>query len=140
MREHTKRSKYLHPGEIVKLSGKMPAPADLLLILTSMHSDGNKCYVETANIDGETNLKLREAPAALTTELVELIAEGAPVLPLFQGSVEIETPNANIHKVVGTLKLEAAKHPIPIDAQNIVLRSALFSNTNWAYGKFPCEL
>jgi magnesium-transporting ATPase (P-type) len=112
----------------------MPAPADLLLILTSLHHDGNKCYVETANIDGETNLKLREAPSALCTELSEQITEGAPVPELFRGTIEIEPPNANIHKFVGTLRLEAAQHPVPIDAQNIVLRSALFSNTDWAYG------
>jgi phospholipid-translocating P-type ATPase (flippase) len=134
LRETVKKSKRLRPGDIVKLTGKMPAPADLLLILTSLHHDGNKCYVETANIDGETNLKLREAPSALCTELHEQIAEGAPVPELFRGTIEIEPPNANIHKFVGTLRLEAAQHPVPIDAQNIVLRSALFSNTDWAYG------
>ena len=133
-KETVKRSKRLRTGEIVKLSGTMPAPADLLIILTSMHNDGNKCYVETANIDGETNLKLREAPSALCTELAEQITEGVPVPELFAGSIEIEEANANIHKVVGTLKLDAAEHPVPIDANNIVLRSALFSNTDWAYG------
>lgn len=38
--------------------GTMASPVDLLLILTSIHADGNKCYIETANIDGETNLKV----------------------------------------------------------------------------------
>jgi magnesium-transporting ATPase (P-type) len=134
VKETVKRSKRLRPGEIVKLSGTMPAPADLVIILTSMHNDGNKCYIETANIDGETNLKLREAPPAMSTELHNFVTEGLPVPELFSGSVHIEPPNANIHKVVGTLHLTAAEHPIPVDAQNIVLRSAVFSNTDWAYG------
>jgi len=134
VKEEIKTSKHLHPGEIVKLSGKMPAPADLLIILTSLHDDGNKCYVETANIDGETNLKLREGPSGLSMELGNLIQDGAVVPELFRGSVKIEAPNANIHKVVGTLTLDAATDPIPLDEQNIVLRSALFSNTDWAYG------
>eukprot|EP01032_Pedospumella_encystans_P015770 gene15770-18021_t len=134
VREEVKTSKHLHPGEIVKLSGKMPAPADLLVILTSLHDDGNKFYVETANIDGETNLKLREGPSALNAELSHLVADGKAVPELFRGNVRIEAPNANIHKVVGMLKLDAAAEPIPFDEGNIVLRGALFSNTEWAYG------
>jgi magnesium-transporting ATPase (P-type) len=134
LKEEIKKSKQLHAGEIVKLSGKVPAPADLLIILTSLFDDGNKCYVETANIDGETNLKLREGPSGLAQEVGNLLELGEPVPALFQGSIRIEAPNANIHKVVGTLKLDAAAEPVPIDEQNIILRSALFSNTDWAYG------
>ena len=52
-------------GDIVKLEGRTNVPADLVLILTSNYADGNQCYIETANIDGETNLKVREAPAAI---------------------------------------------------------------------------
>lgn len=132
--ETVKKSKDLCPGEIVKLHGRMAAPADLLIILTSMHADGNKCYIETANIDGETNLKLREAPSGLTGEVGGAIAIGKPVPDLFQGKIEIEEPNANIHSVVGALKLDAAVNAVPIDMQNVILRSAVFTNTEWAYG------
>ena len=88
-----------------------------------MYSDGNKCYVETANIDGETNLKLREAPSMmLSSEVGHLIAAGRPIPEIFQGSIRAEEPNANIHKFVGTLQLQSCKQTIPIDAQNILLR------------------
>ena len=33
----------------------MQVPVDVILILTSNYDDGNQCYIETANIDGETN-------------------------------------------------------------------------------------
>lgn len=123
-KETKTRSKYLKPGDIVKLEGTVPAPADLLLVLTSMYSDGNKCYVETANIDGETNLKLREAPSQLlsSTELGHVVSAGRPVPELFRGTIQAEQPNANIHKFVGTLQLQACQHAIPIDSQNILLR------------------
>lgn len=122
-KETKTRSKYLRPGDIVKLEGTVPAPADLLLVLTSMHSDGNKCYVETANIDGETNLKLREAPSLLlSNELGHVVTAGRPVPELFRGTIHAEEPNANIHKFVGTLQLESCQHAIPIDSQNILLR------------------
>ena len=54
-------SKDVAPGDIIRLNGPISGvPCDLLLILTSYHDDGNKCYIETANLDGETNLKLKE--------------------------------------------------------------------------------
>lgn len=132
--ETVKKSKDVKPGDIVKLTGLMAVPVDLLLILTSMHTDGNKCYVETANIDGETNLKMKEAPAMLLDSFAHLVAEGKPCRELFSGQLEMEPPNKNIHNFVGTLKLKGAAEAIPLGTENLVLRSSLFSNTDWGYG------
>ena len=132
--ETEKQSRYICPGDIVKLEGQMASPVDLLLILTSLNDDGNKCFIETANIDGETNLKVREGPPGLLDGLGPLIAAGKPVPELFKGSMSFEAPNKNIHNFVGTLKLDASPESIPLGANNIVLRSALFSNTDWGYG------
>jgi magnesium-transporting ATPase (P-type) len=57
----------------------------MLLIMTSLHSDGNQCYVETANIDGETNLKLKEAPS----DIKKLLKKDAKVTDkIFKGFFE----------------------------------------------------
>ena len=112
----------------------MASPADLLLILTSMHNDGNKCYIETANIDGETNLKVREGPAALFDAFGPTIAAGVAVPELFRGKMSYEAPNKNIHNFVGTLKLDGYAEEMPLGPGNVLLRSALFSNTDWGYG------
>ena len=123
-------TKDIKAGDIVKLTGTTPVPVDMLLILTSMHADGNQCYVETANIDGETNLKLKEAPSALTP----LLNNGIATRELFQGSLEFEQPNKSIYTFIGALKLDALDAPLALSAENLLLRSSLFSNTDWAYG------
>lgn len=117
-------------GDIVKMTGKTSVPADLILILTSMYNDGNQCYIETANIDGETNLKVREAPAGL----LSLIKDGKLNNSLVNGEIEFEPPNRNIHNFLGALRLQNVSDPIPLSAENILLRGSLFSNTDWAYG------
>eukprot|EP00605_Chrysophyceae_sp_TOSAG23-4_P002081 GSChrysophyteH1.ASY1.ANO1.2302.1 assembled CDS len=59
-------------GDIIKLSGPtQQVPVDMLLCMTSNYDDGNQCYIETANIDGETNLKLKNAPSDLKDEIFE---------------------------------------------------------------------
>ena len=107
----------------------------MILIMTSNYRDGNQCYVETSNIDGETNLKLREAPTQLLS-LVSATPKGQPPSRnLFMGKVEFERPNKNIHNFIGALHMEKIPgDPVPLSADNMLLRSSLFSNTDWAYG------
>jgi len=46
-------------GDIVRVKSEKSFPADLILLASS---DGeSQCYIETANLDGETNLKIRSA-------------------------------------------------------------------------------
>ncbi|KAJ0037283.1 hypothetical protein Pint_23116 [Pistacia integerrima] len=51
--------KKLQVGDIVRVKKDQFFPADILF-LASTNSDGI-CYIETANLDGETNLKIRKA-------------------------------------------------------------------------------
>ena len=50
-------------GDFIKLKSDESIPADILLLNTS---DANSlCHIETANLDGETNLKQREVVKGL---------------------------------------------------------------------------
>ena len=86
-------TQFIKGGDIIKLEGKQAVPADMMLLMTSNWDDGNQCYVETANIDGETNLKLKNAPA----DLSPLCSTGKATSELFRGEVEFEPPNPSIY-------------------------------------------
>jgi len=47
----------VHVGDVVKLQAKDQIPADMLILATS--GKDNECFVETKNLDGETNLKMK---------------------------------------------------------------------------------
>jgi phospholipid-transporting ATPase len=132
--ERTIKSQDVCPGDIIKLEGSTAVPVDLLLIYTSLYSDGNKCYIETANLDGETNLKLREAPSQLLDEFPEAIASGVVNKCMFEGVLNAQAPNKNMHKFIGTLKLKASKEEVSLAASNVILRGSQFANTDWGYG------
>jgi phospholipid-translocating ATPase len=56
------QSQHIEVGDIVYLREDEQVPCDLLL-LKSSGADGS-CFITTTNLDGETNLKPRQAPAA----------------------------------------------------------------------------
>lgn len=71
-------------------------PADLIL-LSSSEPQG-MAFIETANLDGETNLKIRQAltSTATITTLSELCR--------FSGTLECEPPNRHLYEFNGVLK------------------------------------
>ena len=43
-------------GDIVEVTQDQPFPCDLVLLYSE--TDNQNCYITTANLDGETNLKV----------------------------------------------------------------------------------
>lgn len=60
-------------------------------------------FIETANLDGETNLKIRQG-AAITHNLKDEHS-----LKNFTGTLECEAPNRHLYEFNGTLK--TTTHP-----------------------------
>lgn len=118
-------------GDILRLESNSFIPADMVL-LSSSEPEG-LCYVETANLDGETNLKIKQASpstAALTTP---------QSVSLLRGHLLSEAPNSSLYTYDGTLHLSsaqagAAPRKIPVGPNQLLLRGAQLRNTGWVYG------
>ncbi|EGW04997.1 putative phospholipid-transporting ATPase IM [Cricetulus griseus] len=112
-------------GDIIKLENNQFVAADLLLLSSS--EPHGLCYVETAELDGETNLKVRQA-LPVTSEL------GADISSLakFDGIVICEAPNNKLEKFSGVLSWKDSKHTL--SNQKIILRGCVLRNTRWCFG------
>ncbi|KAH9137061.1 hypothetical protein AeRB84_018017 [Aphanomyces euteiches] len=125
---------HLQVGQIVKLGNRDTAPADLLILAVHEVDPDHKagiCYVETKSLDGETNLKLRQAMESTLEAQTE-----HEVLQL-HGRVECEQPNKAISRFTGSFFVDQADGSIvndPISIKNILLRGCQLRNTEWMYG------
>ncbi|NWY99783.1 AT8B2 ATPase, partial [Loxia curvirostra] len=111
-------------GDIIKLENNQFVAADLLLLSSS--EPHGLCYIETAELDGETNMKVRQA-IPITTEL-----GNTSQLALFDGEVICEPPNNKLDKFGGTLYWKENKYPL--SNQNMLLRGCVLRNTEWCFG------
>ncbi|XP_020009009.2 phospholipid-transporting ATPase IK-like [Castor canadensis] len=117
--------KNLCVGDVVCLRKDSIVPADLLLLASTEPS--SLCYVETADIDGETNLKFRQALTVTHHELTSIRRIAA-----FHGTVICEEPNSRMHNFVGSLEWNNKIYPL--DIGNLLLRGCKVRNVDACYG------
>ncbi|WFD00187.1 P-type phospholipid transporter [Malassezia yamatoensis] len=112
-------------GDIVRVERDGFFPADLLL-LSSSEPDG-LAYVETANLDGETNLKVKQALPATSKYITPAAISG------LHGKVKCELPNNSLYTFDGTLRLPNSTQS-PLGPDQLLLRGSQLRNAPWIFG------
>lgn len=122
----TIKSQDVLSGQYVKVCKDEFVPADLLLLWTS--SPKQDCFIETKNLDGETNLK----PKAVMERIREHIKAEKDIHNMDGAQFDFEAPNELIYEFNGSIKFKGTQ--IPLDNNNIVLRGCKLKNTEAIVG------
>ncbi|KAF8929443.1 hypothetical protein BGZ47_001057 [Haplosporangium gracile] len=126
-------------GDIVYLKNDDPIPADIVILSTSEPDE--LCFIETKNLDGETNLKIRRGLTATKGLRTPADIDRAAFY------VESEAPHANLYSYQGALKWlisDGADMPArdrvvhnkteSITINEILLRGCVLRNTDHVIG------
>ncbi|XP_029648021.1 probable phospholipid-transporting ATPase IF [Octopus sinensis] len=123
------KAKDIKVGDIVRVSINKGFPCDMVMI-SSENSEGS-CYVTTANLDGETNLKtFTSATETKSYQSVEQLKD-------LNATITCKQPLVELYNFVGYLSLkenENEETEIPLGTQNLLLRGARLRNTPFIYG------
>lgn len=115
-------------GDIVRVESEESFPADLVL-LASSEPEG-LCYIETANLDGETNLKIKQG----LPETAALVSSSD--LGRLGGKIKSEQPNSSLYTYEATLTMQAGagEKELALNPEQLLLRGATLRNTPWIHG------
>jgi len=114
-------------GDVVRVDNERFFPADLVLLASS--EPQGMCYVETSNLDGETNLKIRSAASQATADM-----DNPDRMADFRAIIDCEPPNRNLYDFKGNLIDLSTSETVPLHPSSVLLRGAKLMNTGWIYG------
>ncbi|XP_063269745.1 phospholipid-transporting ATPase VB isoform X1 [Prinia subflava] len=112
-------------GDFVQLQCNEIIPADILLLHSS--DQNGICHLETASLDGETNLKQRQVVTGFSSQDTVFEPE------LFQNTIVCEMPNNDLNKFKGYMELPTHEQ-VGCNIENLLLRGCTIRNTEAAVG------
>lgn len=127
--------KNVRVGDFVKLGNNDAIPADMVVLATS--EADSACYVETKNLDGETNLKIKHGLRSASEIRTPQDCEAA------RFRIESEGPNPNLYSYSAVARWHARSESQggvseekfeAISTETLLLRGSSLRNTAWAIG------
>lgn len=119
----TKRWKDVQAGEIIEVVKDEYFPADILFM--TAESEEGTCYIETMNLDGETNLKIKKAPDESKDMNIDSLFE-------FKGTIICEPPNSRLYQFTGNLVM--GNKTLSLNPSCVLLRGCSLRNTERVFG------
>lgn len=121
----TKKWYEVRVGDIVRLARNEAAPADLVIL----HAAGSNgiAYIETMALDGETNLKSKQALPQLAKS-----CKTAEEITQCKATFVIEDPNLDLYSFEG--RCSVAHETLPLTNNEIIYRGSILRNTAELYG------
>ncbi|XP_017464783.1 PREDICTED: probable phospholipid-transporting ATPase IF [Rhagoletis zephyria] len=119
------QSQHVCPGDLVVVERDCDVPCDLVLLRST--DPHGKCFITTANLDGESNLKTllvpRDLPLVEINQLHKL------------GVIECESPKTDLYSFNGKIELAGSEgRVLPLSADNVLLRGSRVKNTECVIG------
>ncbi|XP_030068472.1 phospholipid-transporting ATPase VB isoform X2 [Microcaecilia unicolor] len=112
-------------GDFIKLECNEIIPADILLLYSS--DQNGICHIETANLDGESNLKQRQVVKGFSSQDALFDPE------TFKDTIICEKPNNNLNKFKGYME-QSNEERIGFSNDSLLLRGCTIRNTEEAIG------
>nr|XP_045605910.1 phospholipid-transporting ATPase VA-like [Procambarus clarkii] len=119
-----KKWKHVRVGDIIHLSCNEIIPADLVVLNSS--DEYGLCFIESSNLDGESNLKQRQSVKGLGMDDKFEVAK-------FDYLMEIGAPSTKIYHFSGTIPLQTGER-VPLTKDNLLLRDCALRNTDYIEG------
>ncbi|EGC40136.1 hypothetical protein DICPUDRAFT_93437 [Dictyostelium purpureum] len=128
------QSQYIMVGDIIYLKENEEIPCDLM-VLSSSDKEKNSLYVQTSNLDGETDLKIKYSVKETSQLSINELLN-------FKGILECPPPNAEIYRFDSRLSLKANRKVntyshsdwLTVDSNNLILQATHLKNTDYVYG------
>ncbi|CAF1301656.1 unnamed protein product [Adineta ricciae] len=114
----------LSVGNVIRVRTDETVPADILLL--SSASTESTCYLDTAAIDGETNLKQKSIPSCFLN--LDKAAEETSF------ELQCDPPNDDIYRFCGRLLFSTGTNACPCDNNNFLLRGCVLRITEYVDG------
>uniref|UniRef100_A0A7E4UMR6 Phospholipid-transporting ATPase n=1 Tax=Panagrellus redivivus TaxID=6233 RepID=A0A7E4UMR6_PANRE len=134
----------LKVGHIVKVVNNTFVPADLVLLSSS--EPAAMAYIETANLDGESNLKIRQGltvtSSYVTEGMIETFAASGSVIRceppdcrLYEFTGVLDVSKSLVHdESGGSVKTENGFFSYALSNGHLIPRGSKLKNTDWIYG------
>ncbi|KAI0883071.1 phospholipid-translocating P-type ATPase [Annulohypoxylon maeteangense] len=115
----------LRVGDVIKLQRDQSVPADIIILHATGHN--GIAYIETMALDGETNLKSKQA-CSLLAKRCDTIEN----LRRCPAEVVCEDPNVDLYNFEGRVTLDGETRPLT--TSDVVYRGSILRNTDELVG------